>query len=415
MDSGAEDASGPAAPQGLRGGLPSARACTVPPAALATRLAGVLHELNTPLNAVIGFSHLLGTHSAVAQHPDLAERVAHIAQAGDHMRRLVTDLLDLATMEAGQLRVACVPVDLAALLGSAVCWQSKAAEARGVMVDTVGAGRPVWVQADPTRLRQIILNLLSNGVKYNRPQGRLTLRVRPAGQAQVVLEVTDTGHGLSEAQLAELFQPFNRLWAASTSIAGAGLGLALSHRLAAQMGGGLTAASTVGQGTTFSLALGAAAAPPPAALAAPPERRCRADDGLDLRPAVVLYVEDNALNLAVMQRALAQLPAVRLETVADGQLALFLARSLQPDLILLDLNLPGLSGREVCHQLRLDPATAAIPCVAVSGEGLAAEAAQGAEPAFDAYIAKPFAVPEVVQVVRQLLALRGRGMTSASA
>ncbi len=227
-------------------------------------LSRISHELRTPLNAVLGFAQLLGTDPALARLPVQRQQVRLIHEAGDHLLAMIGDLLDLSLAEAAHLPIHLQNVALAPLFESCAAWCRPLAEAAGVRVSSENpdAGAPLShataiVRADPTRLRQVLTNLLSNAIKYNRAGGRVTLRAL-ASDDEWLIEVEDTGHGISPGDRARLFQPFNRLGREASGIAGAGLGLALSQSLTQLMGGRITAQSTLGVGSIFRVSLAAA-------------------------------------------------------------------------------------------------------------------------------------------------------------
>jgi CheY-like chemotaxis protein len=260
------------------------------------------------------------------------------------------------------------------------------------------------VLGDPTRLRQVLMNLFSNAVKYNRVGGSVEVGLQ--GDAErVAIAVRDTGHGLAPEQVGQLFQPFNRLGAEQRGIEGTGLGLVIAKQLVEAMGGSLEAQSTPGTGSVFTVHLqrakegGAEAAPVPTAV---PARQA----GPDARPFVVLYVEDNPVNVAVMCAALGLRDQVRVEVASDGQSGLDMARELRPDLVLLDMDLPVMDGPTVLHHLKSDPALACIPCVAVSANAMDADIKQALGAGFSDYIVKPFAMQRLLAVLDGFMAAR---------
>ena len=383
-------------------------------------LARVSHEMRTPLNAVSGLAQLLALEPQVRAAPDIAEQVRLMQGAADHLRAMIDDVLDLAQIRAGNLRLVVQTIGIQALALECLRWLDTQAAANQVSLQLVDARQGWWLLADQTRMRQVLTNLLSNAIKYNRPGGAVVLTLRhetaaPAtpGQAAatptpvptagwICIEVADTGRGMSPQQLGALYEPFNRLGAEQEDIAGTGLGLALVKELAEAMGGTLAAHSVPGQGSQFSLRL-----PAEAEHADPDTVRAKGeapDVALDApgAPFLVLYVEDNRLNAMVMQLAIKRLPGVVLHIATDGSTGLAMARQLQPDLVLLDINLPQLSGTEVMQQLRADPALAHTPCVAVSANSIAAHADQAAAAGFDDYIAKPIAVQPLLQLVQRM-------------
>ena len=324
-------------------------------------LARMSHELRTPLNAVIGFAQLLlaedrdASEAAALRH----QRLEHIRSAGQHLLTLINDVLDLAGLEGGEMRVTLVPVPLAALLAATLPLAEPQAQARRVRL-RLGPVEGV-ARADPTRLRQVLLNLLSNAVKYNREGGEVTVQAQRR-DGHVVLSVSDSGRGLEEHQLKRLFEPFDRLGAEQEAIEGSGIGLAIVKGLVERMGGAMQVSSTPGVGSRFEVLLVDTEPDPPSP--SPP-----AAVGAGAR-ATLLYVEDNAVNALIVEELVARRPDLRLHIAADGNAGLAQARALRPDLILLDMQLPDMDGFEVLRRLRADPLTAAIPCIALSANAM---------------------------------------------
>ncbi|MDZ7705843.1 MAG: ATP-binding protein [Trueperaceae bacterium] len=365
-------------------------------------LSRMSHELRTPLNAVNGFAQLL-------RKDDLSDkqqrRVRHIYNAGKHLLALIDEVLDIAKIESGHLSLSLEPVSTSGVLGDAIALIGPSAHDRAVAL-WPAPGADVVVRADQQRLKQIVLNLLSNAVKYNRPGGQVWIRTTPhygpQGQlARWCLHIIDSGPGLSPAQQARLFTPFDRLGAEQSTTEGSGLGLALSQRLAAMMGGAITVTSRPGLGSRFTLELPAAAHAAPVAEAEDDDARGQAEQWG--RGRTVLYIEDNLVNLELMLHLLADQHGVRVITAMQGQLGLELARQHRPDLVLLDLHLPDLSGSAVLAQLQHDAQTRDIPVVVLSADAAAdterAALAGGAR----AFINKPFEIAELVPTLRALL------------
>ena len=337
-------------------------------------LARMSHELRTPLNAVLGFSQLLladdtGTDAAAAAR---RRRLDHVRSAGRHLLSLIDDVLDLARLEGGEMRIALQPVALAPLVAETLPLLEPLREMRPVTLRT--GNLDLQVLADATRLRQVLLNLLSNAIKYNRDGGEVMVDAAQRGD-HVVLRVSDTGHGLSGEQLRHLFEPFNRLGAEASAIEGSGIGLAIVKALMERMGGAVHVDSVPGQGSVFEVRLQAAPADAAAACAA---GRARPGEAPAAAPAAaprrgrhtVLYVEDNAVNALIVGELLERRSDIVLHVAVDGAGGVAQAVALQPELILLDLQLPDCDGFEVLRRLRELPATAAIPCIALSANAM---------------------------------------------
>ncbi|MBI5720063.1 MAG: CHASE domain-containing protein [Burkholderiales bacterium] len=371
------------------------------------------HELRTPLNAMLGFAQLLGLDRRPALPEHQRNWVQQIQRAGWHLLELVNDTLDLARIESGAVQLHLQPVDLAELVAASADLVSAAAAARGVELRVELALDLPPVAADATRLKQVVTNLLSNAVKYNRDRGCVTVRALPprpsaaarAGSAAgphdaqtLTLEVVDTGLGMTPAQLQQLFEPYNRLGREGSGVEGTGIGLVIARRLTEMMGGSLQAQSRAGSGSTFSLNLPlAAAGPAPAAdqpaptMPAPYRQRC------------VLYIEDNETNVEVMRGVLLQRPQVHLEVAALGLDGLAAARRVRPDLILLDMQLPDITGPELLRHLMDDDETATIPVIVVSADATPARIEQALTLGAAHYVTKPLALAPFLQVLDEVL------------
>ena len=358
-------------------------------------LARMSHELRTPLNAVLGFAQLLTIESASLNETQQG-RIGHIRSAGEHLLALIDDVLDLSSLESGDIRLALEPVDVARVVDEAlVLLQSQARD----MKVTVQPG-PVGgaVLADRTRLRQVLANLLSNAIKYNRAGGRVAIETRMIGDQQSI-RVTDTGRGLSAAQREHLFEPFNRLGVEREGIEGTGIGLAIVKALVERMQGSVRVTSEPGRGSMFEVRLPAAdpvsAAEPAQAPQADPESTASARDGC------LLYIEDNAVNVMLVEELVRSFTGLSIVSEVNGLEGVARAQSLLPDLILIDMQLPDIDGFEVLRQLRGDPRTAAIRCVALSANAMPEDIARARAAGFEDYWTKP------IDVDRFLKALAG--------
>ncbi|MDH4390712.1 MAG: 7TM-DISM domain-containing protein [Aquabacterium sp.] len=383
-------------------------------------LARVSHEMRTPLNAMSGMAQLLALDPKVRAAPELADQVGMLRGAADHLRSMIDDVLDLAQIRAGSLRLDLRAISIQALATECLRWMGAKASLHQVSLRLVDARQGWWLVADQTRMRQVLINLLSNAIKYNRRGGKVVMTLhhepaaaaptgpgpaaRPPAAGWICIEVADTGKGLSPQQLEALFQPFNRLGAELSDVEGTGLGLSLVKELTEAMGGTLSVHSVQGQGAQFSLRLPADVAAEDAPVAMAPATAKAPDATLDVpgAPFRLLYVEDNRLNVMVVRLAMKRLPGVVLHVATDGSSGLAMARQLRPDLILLDINLPQLSGIEVVQQLRADPALAHTPCVAVSANSIAADVERAIDAGFDDYIAKPIEVQALLQLVQRM-------------
>ena len=362
-------------------------------------LSRMSHELRTPMNAILGFGQLLQADTEQPLGPVQRQRVTELLRGGHHLLVLINEVLDIALIEGGNLHLALARVDVKALAHDCLSLVQPVAQARSVvlvMPIVDGPACPAW--ADATRLRQVLLNLLSNAIKFNRAGGLVRLACRNDG-AEVLIEVSDQGPGIAPEQLPHLFQAFERL-GMDGAIEGAGIGLALSRHLVTLMHGEIGVRSVPGEGSVFWVRLPASdtasAVPPPphAADAAAPSPRRHS----------VLYIEDNEVNQMLMEGMLAHRPGIdlRLASLPEGGLALAAAQP--PDLVLLDITLPGMDGFEVLRRLREMPALRAVPVIAVSANAMPADLEDAQRAGFADYLTKPVHLPRLLDLVDRTLA-----------
>ena len=331
-------------------------------------LSRMSHELRTPLNAILGFAQLLEMDELA---PNQRDSVRYIRRGGEQLLALINEVLDISRIEVGALSLSPEPVWLPDVLEEQQALMAPMAAERGVTI-AVRATTAVTghVLADRQRLKQVLLNLLSNGVKYNRTGGRVWIECREAAPGRIRIDVTDTGLGIPPDKLDRLFVPFDRLGAEQTGVEGTGIGLTLTRRLVEEMGGTLTVQSVPGEGSTFSVEL--ARVEDPVRELASIESQVPAPVRWAARSEkTVLHVEDNLSNLRLVEQVVLQRPEVRLIAAIQGRLGLELAREHRPDLILLDLHLPDMKGEEVLAELQSDPQTRDIPVTIVSADATA--------------------------------------------
>ncbi|WP_280150991.1 PAS domain-containing protein [Piscinibacter sp. XHJ-5] len=359
-------------------------------------LARMSHELRTPLNAVLGFAQLLQLDNGGAS-AEQRGRIEHILSAGEHLLSLINDVLDLSSLESGQLRLELQPVALDELIAEALPLVVPLADSFGVQVHT--ARIDGCVIADRTRLRQVLINLLSNAIKYNRQAGEATVEAAVRG-AQVVLRVSDTGRGLTAEQRAHLFEPFNRLGIESEGIEGTGIGLAIVKTLVTHMGGSIIVDSQPGRGSTFEVLLpradAAPAEPPPAQDAAP-------SVGRHERVGQLLYIEDNPINVMLLEEVVASRSRMAIVSEPTGERGVARARALRPDLVLVDMQLPDFDGFEVLRRLRTLPETAHTPCIAVSANAMPEDIRRALDAGFAEYWTKPISFNAFLRSLEMLL------------
>ena len=370
-------------------------------------LSNMSHELRSPLNAILGFAQLMDSG---APRPTLAQKdsIDQILHAGWYLLELINEILDLALIESGKLSMSLEPIALAEVLADCQSMVEPHARKSGVSLNFGTTGCAVVVRADRTRLKQVVVNLLSNAIKYNREGGKVEVRCGAGSAGRVRVSVRDTGKGLTPEKLAQLFQPFNRLGQEGGVEEGTGIGLVVSKRLVELMGGVLGVKSRVGVGSEFWVDLLAATALEAPESAALPLAQSAASDSPDTATAAavrtVLCVEDNPANLMLVERLLARRPDIRLISAVDGRRGIEMARQMQPDVILMDINLPGISGVTALRILRADASTAHIPVVALSANAMPRDIEKGLEAGFFRYLTKPIKLAEFMLALDLALA-----------
>jgi CheY-like chemotaxis protein len=273
------------------------------------------------------------------------------------------------------------------------------AQKHGISMTYPRLAAPLFLSADRTRLKQILINLLSNAIKYNRPGGKVTVECAPRGPASIRLSVRDTGAGLTPAQMAQLFMPFNRLGKEGSAEEGTGIGLMVTKRLTELMGGTIGVESELGKGSVFWVELALTSATPLEVPRAADTAPARPQAPAGTPPRTLLYVEDNPANLDLVEQLIARRPDLRLLSAADGSLGIEFARAHLPDLILMDINLPGISGLEAMKVLRADPATSRIPIIALSANALPRDIDKGLQAGFFRYLTKPIKVDQFMDAL----------------
>jgi signal transduction histidine kinase/CheY-like chemotaxis protein len=362
-------------------------------------LSSMSHELRTPLNAILGFAQLIETGTPA---PTVTQQrsVGQILKAGWYLLDLINEILDLSLIESGKLSLSLEPILLSDVLRESRAMIEPQATKRAIQVTFPALATPIVVTADRTRLKQVLLNLLSNAIKYNREGGSVHVECSLQSPGRARISVSDTGKGLTPENLKKLFQPFNRLGQEAHVGEGTGIGLVVSKRLVELMGGIIGVESTVGVGSVFWIELIVATATqrrviePGAVIAEPAYRR---PAGAPQR--TLLYVEDNPDNLMLVEDLIGRRPDIRLLSAADGISGVAAARASLPDVILMDINLPGMSGVEALRILSMDSATASIPIIALSANAGPRDIARGLEAGFFRYLTKPIKVQEFLHTV----------------
>jgi PAS domain S-box-containing protein len=361
-------------------------------------LSNMSHELRSPLNAILGFAQLMES-DAVPQTLIQKESTGQILQAGWYLLNLINEILDLAMIESGKLQLSLEPMALDEVMLDCRTMIEPQAQKSGITMSFPRLEQPGFVLADRTRVKQILINLLSNSIKYNHAGGAVVVECTVQSAEHIRISVKDTGPGLSPEKVAQLFQPFNRLGQESRGQEGTGIGLVMTKRLVELMGGVIGVKSAVGVGSAFWVDL---------IRAAEPQLAVGATEAAHLAPAriqneaalrTLLYVEDNPANLKLVEQLIARRPDMRLLSAADATIGIELARNHQPDLILMDINLPGISGIKALKILRADRLTQHIPVVAISANAMPHDINKGLEAGFFRYLTKPIKVAEFMETV----------------
>jgi len=365
-------------------------------------LSSTSHELRTPLNAVLGFAQLLEMSDLGAEDREAAER---ILAAGRHLLALINELIDIARIESGEFSLSVEPVSMQPVVAETCQLMAPLAAGRSITIGQPCPPPGLAVNADLQRLRQILVNLVSNAIKYNRAGGTVVIACQAVSPEQVSLTVADTGPGIPAADLERIFNPFERLGAERTAVEGTGIGLPLARAFTEAMRGQITVTSVPGEGTTFTITLPRSPdmAQAPADESGKPAPRAGPDDSAE-ECIRVLYIEDNPANIEVVTRFMRARPGMRLQSATTGQAGLEVAAREVPDLILLDLHLPGMHGHEVLQCLKDNPATAGIPVAILSAEAAQAVIRRMRASGVVAYLTKPLDLTELGRLLDSIAA-----------
>lgn len=374
-------------------------------------LSSMSHELRTPLNAILGFAQLLEYNPKEPLSTAQAGSVHRIIKGGEHLLNLIDEVLNLAKIEAGKVELSIEKVAPDRVLNECILLIRDMAEKRDIAieVDLMSEELPA-ISADNMRYKQALLNLLTNAIKYNRDGGKVMVEMGEEADGMLRVSVSDTGPGIPDDHKGELFKPFSRLGAETTDIEGTGIGLTISQRLVMIMGGRIDFKSEEGRGSTFWIDMplmteedteadviedGAGAAQDEMGKSFPPIN------------GTILYVEDNPANLELMEQIVLQVPGLEMISAHNAELGLELAESRRPELIILDINLPGMDGFEALGRLRGNDATKDIPVIALSARAMQRDIEKGVAAGFRCYLTKPIKVDEVVGCIRQEIAVAG--------
>jgi signal transduction histidine kinase/ActR/RegA family two-component response regulator len=372
-------------------------------------LSSMSHELRTPLNAILGFSQILASETLPSTPAQKKEFVGHIIKAGRHLLSLINEILDLTKIESGAIVLSLEPVSISDILQECQTMIEPMGTQRNISV-SFPQPNDLHAHADRTRLRQVLLNLLSNAIKYNRAGGTVTVTCHALQAERIRITVQDTGPGLRPEQVDQLFQPFNRLGQEGGKEEGSGIGLVVTKRLVELMKGTIGVSSTAGKGSTFWIDL-------PSALpqksdkdmqpaSQPSNRAADAED-----TPTLLYIEDNPANLRLVQELLRLRNGLKMISAPEGHLGIELAKTHQPDLVLMDLNLPGMSGEDARKVLQAHPKTAHIPIIAVTANAMPRDIRKGLEAGFFRYITKPINIDEFNEAIDSALKLTAKNLS----
>lgn len=358
-------------------------------------LSQMSHELRTPLNAILGFSDLLQHELEGEQH----EAATNIQRAGWHLLELINDVLDLARIEAGKMELEPEPVSINPLLNECRSLLEPLAEKYGVTLRVHPSAKNLAAQADRRRLKQMLINLISNAIKYNKPAGEVLLSTQTQGD-NVQLCIQDSGIGLSAPDLERLFQPFSRVGQKKKQVEGTGIGLAFSQKLARLMGGDILVRSTLGEGSTFTIQV-------PLAVLSQEELRPAEAGRQPLQGKRILCAEDDALSRILLRKLLEKHTRLVVSMAENGASALGMALQGQYDLVITDMNLGDMTGDELLRQVRDIPGYEHCPVVALSANAMAEDIRAGMAMGFNRYLTKPVIWNVVEQTLRELLPDQG--------
>jgi PAS domain S-box-containing protein len=361
-------------------------------------LSSMSHELRTPLSAILGFAQIIES-GASPLTASQKRGIEQILKAGWYLLALINEILDLALIESGKLPLSLEPVSLSDIMRECHDMIEPQAQTRGISVEFPKFDRRYFVHADRTRVKQVLINLLSNALKYNKAGGTVVVDCSVATPGRMRLCVEDSGEGLSPDQLANLFQPFNRLGQETKAEEGTGIGLVMSKRLVEMMDGVIGVESTVGKGSVFWIELNLTAERKYIATAADPAEVSPMEVQAGAQLRTLLYVEDNPANLMLVEELIARRSDIRLLSAADGNVGVAMARASRPDVILMDINLPGISGLRALEILRSDATTAHIPIIALSANAMSRDIEKGLAAGFFRYLTKPINVNEFLSTL----------------
>ena len=362
-------------------------------------LSRMSHELRTPLNAILGFAQLLEIGTPPPTEAQIL-RLHQIVKAGWYLLELINEILDLAVIESGKLSLSREAVSLSEVMRECQSMIESQAQSHAVHMHFIPFDESWFAYADRTRVKQVLINLLSNAIKYNREQGTVVVECTVSSQDRIQISIKDTGNGLPPEKLLQLFQPFNRLGQENGTEEGTGIGLVVTKQLVELMGGSISVKSIVGVGSEFCIELGRDVMPQLTTGQIMHDEVLLSSD-----KSTLLYVEDNPANLMLVEQIIEGHPNVRMLSARDALQGISLARTHLPDVILMDINLPGISGTEAMKILRDNPLTLHIPVIALSANAMVRDIEKGLEAGFFRYLTKPIKIHEFMGALEDALKL----------
>ncbi len=362
-------------------------------------LSKVSHELRTPLNAIIGFSHLLETSENEVLTGEKIEFVRHINEAGNQLLNLIKEILDLSRIESDNIEIKIESFDAIPFLRDLAAFMMPHARENEIQIHcNLNARQPIMIKADRKKLKQVILNFLTNAIKYNRENGTVTIEIEKISEERVQIRVKDTGRGIDKEDHWKVFEPFQRLDMEYSDIEGTGIGLTICKRLVGLMNGRIGFDSEKGKGSCFFVNL-------PTGNALPQTARVEDDDALveekddAEKPFNILCIEDESINVKLIRAAPAKYPHLKLFSAPNAATGIEMANNLIPDLILLDIQLPGMDGYSALRTLRKNKVTQNIPVIAVSAQAMDSDIEKGMEAGFNAYLTKPVEINQLINLI----------------